>query len=115
MVSVFSESSSSLVIEFDKDIIIQPDLVVDGILYTAKDYLFALNNVHTSSISSMELLAGDSKKIRLTFNGQNISKGDELTYILRDNYPETSLPYRGPWIVDLLTGVGAVGFNKTIE
>ena len=115
LVSVFSESSSSLIIAFDKDIIIQPDLMVDGILHTAKEYLFALNNIHTFSISSMEILQGDSKKIRLTFTGQNISKGDELTYILSDNYPETSTPYRGPWIVDAITGVGAVGFTKSIE
>ena len=56
-----------------------------------------------------------SKKIRLIFDGQNISKGAELTYILSDNYPETSTPYRGPWIVDAITGVGNVGFTKSIE
>lgn len=115
LIGVFFESSSSLIIEFDKDIVVQTDLIINGILYTAKDYLFALNNVQTSSISSLEQLAGNTKKIRLTFSGQNISIGDELTYILNDNYPTTSTPFRGPWIVDSLTGVGAIGFTKVIE
>lgn len=115
LIGVFYESSSSIIIEFDKEVIIQPDLQVEGVIYTAKDYLFALNDVSTSSISSMELLPGDSKKIRLTFSNQNISKGDNLTYILNDNYPAASTAYRGPFIVGSITGVGAVGFTKTIE
>lgn len=115
LVGVFSESSSSIIIEFDREVIIQPDLQVDGVLYSAKDYLFALNEVSLSSILSMELLQGDSKKIRLNFTDQNISIGDNLTYILNDNYPATSIPYRGPWIVHAGTRVGAVGFTKTIE
>ncbi len=115
LIGVFSESSSNVTIEFDKEVIIQPDLFVNGVNYSTKDYLFAINNVRTTSISSMELVQGDSKKIRLTFSGQNISKGDQLTYILNDNYPATSIVYRGSWIVDAVTGVGAVGFTRTIE
>ncbi|MCB0744782.1 MAG: SGNH/GDSL hydrolase family protein [Ignavibacteriae bacterium] len=115
LIGVFSESSSNIIIEFDKEVSIQPDLLINGINYATKDYLFAINNVSTTSISSMELVQGDSKKIRLTFSGQNISKEDYLTYILDDNYPATSIAYRGPWIVDAVTGVGAVGFTKKIE
>ena len=115
LIGVFYESSSNIIIEFDKEVIIQPDLQIEGVIYAAKDYLFALNDVSASSISSMELLQGDSKKIRLTFSNQNISKGDNLTYILNDNYPATSIAYRGPFIVDSITRVGAVGFTKTIE
>lgn len=112
--SVQFESSASLAIEFDKEIAIQPDMQVDDVLYTAKDNLFAVNGERTTAISTLELLPGN-KKIRLTFTGQNISVGDKLTHILDDNYPTTSMPFRGPWIVDAVIGVGAVGFTEIIE
>lgn len=115
LIGVFFESPSSIIIEFDKDITIQPELLIDGIMYSAKDNLFAINNVSPTSISSLKILIGNSKKIILTFSNQNISKGDIITYILSDNYLATSNPYRGPWIVDAVTGVGAVGFTKIIE
>lgn len=115
LISIALESSASLVIEFDKTIIIQPELLVDGVLYAAKNHLFAINNKRTSFISNLKVIAENPKKIRLTFSGQHISKGDHLTYILNDNYPSTSTPFRGPWIVDATSGVGAVGFTKTID
>ena len=83
--------------------------------YVVKNNLFALNNEMVSFISTLESVAENQRKLRLTFLGQNISKGDKLTYILHDNYPSTSTAFRGPWIVDYVTGVGAVGFTKIIE
>jgi lysophospholipase L1-like esterase len=115
LIGVTLESSTSLIIEFDKVVVIQPDLSVDGVLYSAKDNLFALNNTRTTSISNLEVIAGNLKKVRLTFSGQIISAGDQLTYILGDNYPSSSSPYRGPWIVDNNTEVGAVGFTTTLD
>jgi len=115
LISVKLESSTSLIIEFDKNVIIQPNLLVDGVFYFVKNNLFALNNEMVSFISTLESVAENQRKLRLTFLGQNISKGDKLTYILHDNYPSTSTAFRGPWIVDYVTGVGAVGFTKIIE
>jgi len=114
-ISVHLESSTSIIIEFDKDVLIQPDIMVGEVLYTAKDYLFAINNVRIDTISSLEIVNSNTKKIRLIFSNQIISSGDELTYILGDNYPETSNPFISPWIVDAATGVGAIGFTKVIE
>jgi len=115
LISVKVESSSSILIEFDKEVVIQADAMVDGVLCSAKDYLFAINNERISSIATLELVNENFKKIRLIFSGQNITAGDKLTYILSDNYPETSTPFRGPWIVDAITSIGAVGFTKTVE
>lgn len=115
LISLRLESPTSLIIEFDKNVTIQPDLLVDGILYSVKDNLFAINNSRTTFISNTEVLPENEKEVRLTFVDQTISIGDNLTYILYDNYPSTSITYRGPWIVDSNTGVGAVGFTKIIE
>lgn len=115
LIEVQLESSKSLIIAFDKPIAIQSNLLVDGIFYAVKDHLFALNNHKTSSISKIEVLAENSKKIRLTFSEQSLLKGDRLTYILGDNYFLTSKPYSGPWLVDKVTGVGAVGFTSVLE
>ena len=108
-------SSASLVVEFDKAVMIQPDLFVDGVLYSIKDNLFAINNIRTTSISKIEVLHENKKEVRLTFSDRTISIGDTLTYVLNDNYPSTSITYRGPWIVDFNSGVGAIGFTITIE
>ncbi|MFL0086197.1 exo-alpha-sialidase [Tenacibaculum maritimum] len=112
LVKVLRESANSLVIEFDKNVEIQPDLTVNGNTYAIKDYAFAINKTRTSAISEIELVSGNPKRVRLSFSGQDISNSDQLTYILDDNYPATSIPYRGPWIVDANTKVGAVGFTK---
>lgn len=105
---------SSLIIDFDKEITVQPDIEFNGVLYTAKDYLFALNGERITSISTLELLS-ERKKLRLNFLGQHISIGDMITHILNDNYPNTQIPYQGPWIIDAVTGVGAIGFTETIK
>ncbi len=115
IIGVKLESSTSLVIEFDKAVIIQPDLLVNEVLYSVKNNLFAINNEIVSSISTIEFVTKNQRKIHLTFSDLKISKGDYLTYILGDNYLATSISYRGPWIVDAVTGVGVVGFTKTIE
>lgn len=114
-VKVYIESPSSVIIEFNKNITLQPDLNVNGILYKANDNLFAINNDHNTSIYSIETIQGNSKKIRFTFDKGPVFKGDTLTYILNDNYPGTTTSYRGPWIVDSLTGVGAIGFTVQID
>jgi hypothetical protein len=115
LIGVKLESSTSLIIEFDKEVSIQLNQIVDDVLYTAKDNLFAINNTRTTFISDIEIVFENSKKVRINFSNTHFSKGDYLTHILDDNYPSTSKPYRGPWIVDAITGVGAVGFTKTIE
>lgn len=115
LIQIILKSSKELIIEFDKSISIQPDLLVEGVLYAAKNYLFAINNKRTTSISKLEVDSKNPKKVRLSFSNKTIEKGDSLTYILDDNYPKTSLPYRGPWLVDAITGVGALGFFTTIK
>ena len=108
------EASNVLTLTFDKKINIQTKKTINGKQYSVKEHLFAINNKSTS-ISSIEIITGNSKKIRVTFSNQTLTKKDTLTYILGDNYPNTSTPFQGPWIVDLKTGVGAVGFTKKIE
>lgn len=115
LIIVKLESPTTLIIEFDKTVSIQPDLLVDGVLYSAKDYLFAINNATKTSFSKLETINENQKKVRLTFSNLTIAKGDKLTYILNDNYPSTSTTYRGPWIIDSITGVGAVGFSKIVD
>ena len=77
--------------------------------------MFALNNRKILSISKIEDLADNSKKIRLTFSENLISKGNRFTYVLGDNYFLTSKPYSGPWLVDKVTVVGAFGFTSVLE
>ncbi|WP_307810541.1 sialate O-acetylesterase [Gelidibacter salicanalis] len=115
VISVKRETSKSLSIEFDKPIAIQPDLKIDGIVYTVKDQLFAVNSKKITSISELKVDSKNPKKLRITFKGKRLKKGAVLTYILGDTYPETSIPYRGPWLVDARTGIGAVGFTSTIK
>ncbi|WP_291868918.1 family 20 glycosylhydrolase [Maribacter sp.] len=114
LIKVVLESPSSLIIEFNKEVVIQPNLIVGGITYSVKHNQFAINNRRTSSISSVEVIAENLKKVRLIFSGQNISVGDSLTYVLNDTYPESIITFIGPWIVDAITGVGAVGFTIPI-
>lgn len=114
VISLYSESKTSIIIEFDKEVVIQPDLTINGVLYSAKNYLFAINGLRTSSISTLEVLP-ENKKIRITLSNQSISSGDRLTYVLMDNYPNTSKPFQGPWIIAANTGVGAVGFTQSIK
>lgn len=73
----------------------QGGLVFESVLYAVKDHLFALNNRKILSISKIEDLAENSKKIRLISSGQSLSKGDRLLYILGSNYFLTLKPYRG--------------------
>lgn len=115
LVAVKLESSTSLVIEFDRAMIIQQDVLIEEVLYVAKDYLFAINTERSSAISKLEVDSENPEKVRLTFFEQQVHIGDALTYILGDTYPKTSIPYRGPWLVDAITGVGAVGFTVTIK
>ena len=63
----------------------------------------------------MEVDPKNPKKLHLSFKNQRILKGDTLTYILDDYYPETEKTYRGPWLIDAFTGVGAVGFSEVIK
>jgi hypothetical protein len=108
------ESSSMVILTFDKKVTIQAEKTINGIQYSVKEHLFAINNKATSA-ATIEVITGDSKKIRVTFSNQTLTKSDTFTYILGDNYPNTSTPFQGPWIVDSKTGVGAVGFTKKIE
>lgn len=114
VINVQLESSSSLTIEFDKEVEVQPDFLYNGVSYSAKEYLFAINGERTTSITDLVILP-DNKKIQLIFSGQNILVGDVLTHILDDNYPSTTIPYQGPWIIDTATGVGVIGFTKNID
>jgi hypothetical protein len=113
LIEIQLESSNSILLTFNKEVHIQTQQIINGIIYTAKDYLFAINNNPTPA-SLLEEVNGNSKKIRATFTNQNLTTTDALTYILGDNYPNTSTPYQGPWIVDANTKVGAVGFTKKI-
>ncbi|MCK0123819.1 family 20 glycosylhydrolase [Gelidibacter sp. F2691] len=115
LVSVTRESSKSLVIEFDKPIAIQPDLKVDGHVYSVKDQLFAINSKKITSISELKVHSKNPKKLHIILNGKRIKKDAVLTYILGDTYPNTSIPYRGPWVIDAQTKVGAVGFSAPIK
>ena len=114
IISVQLKSSTALVIEFDKQVLIQSDIEVDKVLYSVKEHSFSINGNKKIAITSLKLQPGN-KKIELTFLSQKIKVGDKLTYILGDNYPFSSTPFIGPWIVDAYTGVGAVGFTKEIK
>ncbi|HUH29142.1 sialate O-acetylesterase [Gelidibacter sp.] len=115
VIGVTLESSTSLVIEFDKAITIQPELIIGGIKYDLKDYAFAINNKRTTTISNLAIDPKNPKRLRLNFSNQSIYKGDTLTYILADNYPESSIPYQGPWLTGVSTGVGALGFTEVVK
>lgn len=115
LVSVTLESPTSLVIKFDKAILIQPNVLIGEVLYAANDYLFAINNKYASHISSVDVDSKNPRIVRLIFSGQSIYRGDTLTYVLGDNYPTSVFPYRGPWLVSETSGVGAVGFSAVIN
>ena len=115
LVSATLESPTSLIIEFDKPILLQSAVLFEGVSYSLKDYAFAINNKRTTSISHLEVDSKNPKKLHLTFGNQTFFKGNTITYILEDNYPNTSFPYIGPWIIDADTGVGVVGFTTVIK
>lgn len=115
VIGVTLESSTSLVIEFDKAITIQPELIIGKIKYDLKDYAFAINNKRTTAISNLVIDPKNPKRLRLNFSNQSIYKGDTLSYILADNYPESSIPYQGPWLTGVSTGVGALGFTEVVK
>lgn len=115
LIGVTQESSKSVIIEFDKAIALQSDVVIDNMVYTLKDFAFAIDHKRATAIDNLEIDPKNPKRLRLNFSSRSFKKGDTLTYILSDNYPETSLPYRGPWIVDAVSGVGAAGFTVEIK
>ena len=115
LVGITLASSKSIIIEFDKAIAIQPDRKINGVIYALKNYAFAINNKRVTTISYIKIDPNNPKKLHLTFKNQQLSKGDVLTYILDDNYPGTSFPYSGPWLIDALTDVGVVGFSEVIK
>lgn len=114
LVGVKLKSSRTLVIEFDKAMHIQKEFEVEGAKYTVKDNLFAINKKGVS-ISTLKIDPKTPNKVILTLTGKPVAKGDALTYILGDTYPNTVVPYMGPWLLDANTGVGAVGFTATIK
>ena len=115
LVGITLASSKALILEFDKAISMQPEVWVDGKLFNLKDHAFALNNKRLTSISTLKIDPKNPKKIHLGFKNQQISKGDEITYVLDDNYLGTKQPYQGPWLMDAFTRVGAVGFSEVIK
>lgn len=115
LVGVIRESSQSVIVDFDKPISLQSDVVIDEIVYSLKNFAFAINEKRATSISSLEVDPRNSKRLQLNFFDQSFEKGDTLTYILSDNYPKTSIPYQGPWIIDAVSEIGAVGFTEEIK
>jgi hypothetical protein len=114
LIGVRLKSSRSVSVEFDKAITIQPEQTLEGVGYTVKDHLFAINKIKMS-ISELKIDPTTPNKVILTVTGKPVAKGDALTYILGDTYPKTALPYIGPWFVDRVTGVGVVGFTAVIK
>src|SRR5690606_38078495 len=92
LMTVLFQSPSSLIIEFDKAITIQPELIKGEISYHLKDDAFSINHQKTTTISSLKINPKNPKQVRVKFSKPSISKGDILTYILDDNYPNTSIP-----------------------
>ena len=115
LVGITLTSSKSLIVEFDKAIAIQPDLDIESASYSLKNQAFAINNKRATKISHLKVDAKNPKRLHIKFKNQKLSKGDTLTYVLGDNYPETTQVYLGPWLIDVLTGVGVVGFSAIVK
>ncbi|WP_170245235.1 sialate O-acetylesterase [Gelidibacter salicanalis] len=114
LVRVTKRSAKSISIEFTKPVTVQSDLKVGETIYSAKDNLFAITSKKNIKILEIQTDSESSKKIILQLD-RPLKIGETLTYILDDNYTNTTTPYRGPWLVDAQTGVGVVGFTSTIK
>ncbi|WP_417443878.1 sialate O-acetylesterase [Joostella sp.] len=115
LINVKLESSKSLSIEFDKQIIVKGGGVEKYAMYSAKDYLFASNNKRLTTIEELVIDSLNPRKLTLISSIPIFNKGDKITHILSDNYPLTQDAYQGPWLINPETGVGAVGFTVTIK
>lgn len=115
VLGVKKESSRVLRITFDKPVIVQKAWTVGRKRYDIKDVAFAINKIGSSAISKVYKDPKDPNTVIINFSKQAIEKGDVLTYLFQDTYPQTSTPYSGPWIIDDSTGVGAVGFSIEIK
>ena len=109
------KSQHVLNIVFDKPIMVQPEFIIEGNSYALKDIAFAINNKKTSEISKVNIDIEHPQNLHLAFTKNAFKKGDIITYLLGDTYPKTAIPYQGPWIVDAVSKVGAVGFSITVE
>lgn len=108
------KSSRILNIVFDKPVMVQPNLTVAGTSY-AINASFAINGKKIPTLSKVKTDQKHPHKVLLKFSKAAFEKGDHLNYLLQDNYPGSTTPYMGPWILDSKTGVGAIGFSMTIE
>lgn len=108
------KSPTVLAIDFDKPVVVQPDLEWAGSSYSLKKHAFAINGKPLKTIVKLKVRQQHPKTVLLKVKAHRFKKGDVLTYLVGDNYPATNTPYQGPWIVEAQTGVGAVGFTESL-
>lgn len=115
LVGVTLKSATSLIVEFDKAITIQSDKTIGSVTYSLKDAAFALNHQRITTISDLKIDPQHPHRLHINFKSPSLRQGDTFTYLFSDNYINTSIPYQGPWITDVYTGVGAVGFSTVLN
>ena len=112
IISIKQITPTNLVLAFDREVIFQESLILNGTTHYLKDY-FSIEN-GKSFITEIESVSGLEKELILHLS-EPLTESSTLTYLHSETYLGTNQSYTGPWVLSASAKTGAVGFTIAIE
>jgi hypothetical protein len=112
ILSARKESTTTLILEFDKEVIFDEYLSINNGNYYLKDY-FKIENSNIE-ITGIQHDASNTKNLVVKLSGP-INSNDHITYLSEESYHGSNQAYIGPWILSASTKIGVPGFTLKID